>query len=108
MRRIEDVLNEINPLSDQQVLEDFIARGWVRPVRDEIDYVFDEIDISRIYLICELRIDMKFEIDAIDIILSLIDQLQEKKLYLNKVIDAIKEQPKEIQHKIVKSCNNVQ
>ena len=105
MRRINDVLKEIDSSLDQPTLEDFIARGWVLPVRDETDYVFDEIDISRIHLICELHIDMKFEIDAIDVIISLMDQLYENKSRFNKVINAIENQPSDVRDTIVKSLN---
>lgn len=101
MRRIQDVLEEIDRSIDQTVLEDFIARGWVRPVRDVEDYVFDEVDISRIYLICELRIDMKFEVDAVDVIISLMDQLYESKTRLNKIVTALENQPRDVQKAIL-------
>lgn len=101
MRRIKDVLKEIDRSIDQPEIEDFIARGWVRPVRDVEDYLFDEIDISRIYLICELRIDMKFEVDAVDVIISLMDQLYENKARLKKITDAIASQPSDIQTRII-------
>lgn len=106
MKRIHDVLIELNHHLDQHALEDFIARGWVRPTRDQTDYVFDEIDISRVHLICELRIDMKFEIDAIDIILSLMDQLYENKNCLNKIIDVLENQPSDIRESIIENLNN--
>jgi chaperone modulatory protein CbpM len=103
MRRIQDVLKEINRSIDQSILEDFIARGWVRPVRDVEDYIFDEVDISRIYLICELRIDMKFEVDAVDVIISLMDQLYENKSRFNKIINVIENQPNDVRDKIIKT-----
>ncbi|PJF37715.1 MAG: hypothetical protein CUN55_20675, partial [Phototrophicales bacterium] len=68
MRRIDDVLNETGLLIARDMLEDFIARGWVRPVRDEIDYVFDDMDIARIQLVCDLHIEMKYDVDVVDII----------------------------------------
>lgn len=87
--RINDILNEIENIIDQHVLEDYIARGWVRPVCDETDYIFDDMDIARIRLVCELHLDMSFDIDAIDIILSLMDQLHESNCKINQLIEII-------------------
>ncbi len=101
MKRLENVLSDMDRFIDQHVLEDFIARGWVCPVRDETDYIFDDIDVSRIYLICELHIDMKFEDDAVDIILSLMDQLYDSRARLDKITKALKNQPNAIQTEIL-------
>ena len=96
MRRIDEVLKEVDHFIDRTILEDFIARGWVCPLRDQIDYVFEDVDISRIRLVCELHIDMKFEFDAVDIILSLIDQLYESRSRLDRITKALEEQPKDV------------
>jgi chaperone modulatory protein CbpM len=103
MRRINDVLKEINHSIDQPVLEDFIARGWVLPVRDETDYIFDEIDVSRIHLICELHIDMKFEFDAVDVILSLMDQLYESRSRFIKITKALENQSDDVHMAVLES-----
>lgn len=103
MKRIDDVLTEMDRFIDQRALEDFIARGWVRPVRDETDYIFDDMDIARIHLVCELHIEMKFEFDAVDIILSLMDQLYESRSRLDKIAKALETQPNEVQ-KAVLDC----
>ena len=93
MMRIDDVLKEIDILKDQHALEDFIARGWLRPIRDEADYVFDDTDMARIRLVCELHIEMKFEYDAVDIILSLMDQLYEARACNKRLVEALKNKP---------------
>ncbi len=101
MRRIDEALKEIDYLIDHAILEDFIARGWVRPVRDEIDYVFDDMDMARIRLICDLHIDMKFEIDAVDLILSLMDKLYKSRLEFKKLTEAIEKQPDNVYNEII-------
>lgn len=103
MRRIDEALIEINHLIDQAVLEDFIARGWVRPLRDQTDYVFEDVDISRIRLVCELHIDMRFELDAVDIILSLMDQLYESRARFDNVMETLKNQPEEVRLAIIEN-----
>lgn len=100
MRRIDEALREIDHFIDRAALEDFIARGWVCPLRDQTDYYFEDVDISRIRLVCELHIDMKFDFDAVDIILSLIDQLYESRSRLNIIEKAIQEQPKYVRESI--------
>lgn len=103
MIRIQDVLAAEKLIQDQHELEDFIARGWVKPVRDEKDYIFDDMDIARIKLVCELHIEMKLELDAVDIILSLMDQLYENRANLDRIVTAIKKQPKDVQNQVLKS-----
>lgn len=94
MKRINDVLTDVDFLIDQHALENFIAWGWVRPVRDETDYLFDDMDVARIRLVCELHIEMKFESDAVDVILSLMDQLYELRSRHNKLIEKLEKNPK--------------
>ncbi len=101
MIRIEDVLANMEPFIDQRALEDFIARGWVRPVRDKTDYIFDDMDVARIRLVCELHIEMKFEFDVVDIILSLIDQLYESRARVDKIVKALKNQPNDVQSAVL-------
>ncbi len=103
MRRIDEVLAEIDHFSDRAILEDFIARGWVCPLRDQIDYVFEEVDISRIRLVCELHIDMNFGFETVDIILSLVDQLYESRARFDKLAKALNEQPEDVRNAVLKS-----
>jgi chaperone modulatory protein CbpM len=100
MRRIDEVLTEIDHFIDRSVLEDFIARGWVCPLRDQTDYFFEDVDISRIQLVCELHIDMKIEFDAVDIILSLIDQLYESRSRIDRIVKALEGQPEDVRDAI--------
>jgi len=103
MRRIDEVLAEIDHFVDRAILEDFIARGWVCPLRDQIDYVFEEVDISRIRLVCELHIDMKFEVETVDLILSLMDQLYKNKALFERLVKALEEQPEDVRNAVLKS-----
>jgi chaperone modulatory protein CbpM len=98
---MDNVLSEMDRFIDQGALEDFIARGWVCPMRDEADYVFAEIDVARIRLICELHIEMKFEFDAIDLILSLMDQLYESRSRFDRLVKALETQPDSVLSTII-------
>ncbi len=101
MKRIDEVLTEIDHFIDRAVLEDFIARGWVRPIRDQTDYIFEDVDISRIRLVCELHIDMKFEFETVDLILSLMDQLYESRSRFERIIKALEEQPEDVRRAVL-------
>ncbi len=101
MKRIDEVVTEIDYFLDRSDLEDYIARGWVCPLRDETDYFFEDVDISRIRLVCELHIDMEIEFDVVDIILSLIDQLHESRSHLNKIVKALEGQPENVRSAIL-------
>jgi chaperone modulatory protein CbpM len=106
MRRIDEVVGEIDHFIDRTILEDFIARGWVCPMRDQTDYVFEEVDISRVRLVCELHIDMKIESDTVDLILSLIDQLYESRSRFDKIIKALEEQPEDVRDTVLQRLKN--
>ncbi len=103
MKRANDVLSDLNRLIDEYALDDFIARGWVRPMRDETDYVFDDMDVARVRLVCELHIEMKFEFDAVDLILSLMDQLYEVKSRHDILAQALQQQPEDVRNAIIKN-----
>ena len=107
MRRIDEVLTEIDHFIDRTVLEDFIARGWVCPLRDQTDYVFEDVDISRIRLACELHIDLKFDFEAVDIILSLVDQLYESRSRFDSLVKALENQPEGVRNAVLKSFKEI-
>lgn len=56
-------------------LETWIEHRWIRPAQTAQGPVFDEVDEARIKLIRELRDDLKVDDDALDLVLSLLDQL---------------------------------
>lgn len=103
MMRLEELLNEFQAFMDREDLEDFIARGWVKPNRDEKDFVFEDIDVARIRLVYELRTDMDLHSDGMDIVLSLMDQLYETRARLNLVSKALNEQPDDIRNEVLKT-----
>ena len=53
----------------------WVREGWVRPLTGEAGPVFDEVDIARVHLLCELRKDMALPNDALPTVLTLLDHL---------------------------------
>ena len=100
MRRIDDIIVEFEAL-ERGMLEDFIARGWLRPARDEVDYVFEDVDLARLHLVYELHITMDMPADSTDIILQLVDQLYTTRAQLQDLLTALQDQPESTRRAIL-------
>ena len=70
--------------------------GWVAPARGEAGPVFDEVDIARVRLVCELRDDLGLDEGAIPVVLSLVDQLYGLRRELRALARAVEQQPDEV------------
>lgn len=70
--------------------------GWVSPARGEAGPVFDEVDLARVRLVCELRDDLGLDDGAIPVVLSLVDQLYGVRRELRALARAVEEQPAEV------------
>ncbi len=53
----------------------WIANDWVRPDGGQGAWLFQEIDVARVRLICELRFDLRIDEEALPVVLLLLDQL---------------------------------
>lgn len=60
---------------DQGELTGWIEQQWVRPLRQGKGWHFDEGDVARLQLICELKREMAVNDDAMPLVLELLDQL---------------------------------
>ncbi len=74
--------------------------GWVTPAQPAspggTGPVFDEIDIARVRLVCELRDDLGLDEGAIPVVLSLVDQLYGLRRELRALARAVEQQPDEV------------
>lgn len=101
MKTLDEVLGTIQRHIERSVLEDYIAREWVRPHRKEEIWYFEEIDIARLELICHLTQDIEINDQGMDITLSLLDQLYEMRVRMKHITHAITQQPPQVQSKIM-------
>jgi chaperone modulatory protein CbpM len=83
------------------VVETWIAEGWLRPQRTDEGPLFTEMDISRAQLIRDLKEDLGVNEEGIAIILDLIDQMHGLRNTLREVCEAIGAQPTELQQRIL-------
>ena len=79
----------------------WVRRGWLRPAEGEAGPVFDELDIARIRLLCDLRKEMSLPNDAVPVVLNLIDHLHRTRRELRALARAIEEQPEDVRHSVV-------
>lgn len=84
---LEQVLEEVR-LSRVE-LTGWIEQRWILPAQEEGAYVFSEVDVARIRLICELRRDMQIDEEAIPVVLSLLDQVYALRHALSQLNNAI-------------------
>lgn len=81
-------------------LESWIAHRWLRPVETTEGPAFDEVDEARITLIRELRDELQMGDEAVDLVLSLLDQLYATRRALRTISEAMMSLPKPLQAEI--------
>jgi chaperone modulatory protein CbpM len=78
-------------------LRSWVREGWVRPAQGEDGPFFDDLDIARVRLLCDLRKDMAIAGDTIPVILSLIDRLHKSQREFRMLQQALEEQSEDLQ-----------
>ena len=81
----------------------WVREGWVRPAQGERGPVFDDIDVARLRLLCDLRKDMALPADVLPTVLTLIDQLHRTRRDLRRLTEALDEQPAEVRRAVIAS-----
>jgi chaperone modulatory protein CbpM len=99
MIAFEAVLHRIRGL-DAAELERWIEARWVRPERVRENYVFHEIDVARVHLIFELTREMMIDVEAMPVILNLLDQIYRLRNRLQSVTKALETLPPDVQAKL--------
>ncbi len=71
----------------------WIERRWIRPHHESTGWIFSEIDVARVELICDLRRDMDLNDEAVPVVLSLLDTVHGLRRRLSQLADAIARLP---------------
>jgi chaperone modulatory protein CbpM len=95
MMALEQVLATVGRV-DRHDLTMWIERRWVRPHHEAGGYVFTELDVARITLICDMRHDMAIDDEAMPVVLGLLDQVYGMRTRLRHLVDAVAAQPEEV------------
>jgi chaperone modulatory protein CbpM len=86
---------------DAQVLETWVAEGWLVPRHDVEAPRFAEIDVARAQLIHDLRDAMGVNDEGVTVILDLVDQIHGLRRTLRGVMAALDAQPETTRRQIV-------
>jgi len=78
----------------------FIEAEVVMPARSGGGYVFGQIDLARLELLCDLCEDFDLEGEALRMVISLIDQLHANRRDLRALASAIAGEPPEVRARI--------
>lgn len=81
-------------------LRSFVEAEIVTPTQTETGVVFRDVDLVRMELLCELSEDFDLHLDALGVIISLIDQLHGVRGSLRAVLDAVEREPEEVRQRI--------
>ncbi|MGI3211806.1 hypothetical protein ACROSR_11890 [Roseovarius tibetensis] len=90
-----------------QELRLWVQQGWVRPADSPDGPIFDELDVARIRLLCDLRKEMSLPNDALPVVLNLIDRLHQTRRELGALARALDEQPEDVRHAIISSVSTI-
>lgn len=93
------VLAEIRRLTRRE-LRLWMRQGWVRPARGESGPLFDEIDVARLRLLCDLRKEMALPSGAVPVVLTLIDRLHQTRRDLRVLMEALDDQPDDVRRAV--------
>lgn len=98
MMRLDDVLGRCRV--SRVELTTWIGECWIRPHEADDGYLFDEADVARVELICDLRQGLAVDDETMPLVLSLLDQLYTARRLLSGVSDAVRELPAPLREEI--------
>ena len=79
----------------------WVGEGWVQPAQSSQGPVFDDLDVARLRLLCDLRKELGLPTDVMPTVLALIDNLHRTRRDLQRVSAAIDEQPADVRRSII-------
>jgi chaperone modulatory protein CbpM len=85
---------------DAEVLDAWVAAGWLVPRRDHETLQFSDVDIARAHLIHDLE-NLGVNHDGIPVILDLVDQVHGLRRTLRELLSALHAQPEAMRRWII-------
>jgi chaperone modulatory protein CbpM len=101
-RKEREVVAEVRRLRLTE-LRTWVSEGWVRPALAEDGPLFDDLDVARIRLICDLREEMSLPADVVPTVLSLLDQVHGLRRELRLLAEAVARQPEATRTELLKA-----
>jgi chaperone modulatory protein CbpM len=91
---------------DANVLEVWVAEGWLFPLDQGGDNQFSEIDLARVDLIHDLKGNIGVNDEGIAVILHLLDQLHGMRQALGDFLSTMRTQPADLRERIAAHLND--
>lgn len=98
MREVD--LVEMIDLLQADALRRWVELGWIVPRFHQEGARFEDADVARVRLICDLIYDLECGEESVPVILSLLDQLHDARRTLKALAAAIDEQPETIRQRV--------
>lgn len=86
----------------------WVEQGWVRPVRRASRIVYREVDVARVRLIQEIRVDMSVSEENVPLVLSLLDQVHGLRRQLRTLAEAVQAEPDEVRQRIARFLSDTE
>jgi chaperone modulatory protein CbpM len=83
-----------------ETLRIWVSNGWLSPSDGPTGPGYEEADVARSELICDLCYDMGVCEESVPIILSLIDQVHDTRRILRALLDTLEQQPEEVRTRV--------
>jgi chaperone modulatory protein CbpM len=81
----------------------WVAEGWIAPRVSERGPVYDEVDVARLRLVCQLKHEMNVNDDALPVVMRLVDQVYGLRRTLRLMSLALEDQPKSVRERIAEA-----
>lgn len=91
----DEAIEAVARLTPSQ-LRSFIDAEIIQPMHTEMGMEFRQVDIVRIELMCELSEEFDLNVDALGIVMSLIDQLHAVRSDLRTVLEAVQSEADDV------------
>jgi chaperone modulatory protein CbpM len=104
MMRADDLVEQIAELQRSD-LEAWIGEGLISPQLEAGTLLLSEMECARIRLICTLRYELEIDLEALPVVLSLVDQLYDTRRRLLSLTAAVAAQDKAVQAAILDTIN---
>jgi chaperone modulatory protein CbpM len=100
MMRVEEILEQISALQESD-LTTWISEKLISPQEEAGAMLFSDMEFARVRLICTLRYELEIDLEALPIILSLIDQLYDTRRRLLSMTAAVAAQDSPVKSAIL-------
>ena len=96
----QDVVKVVKEVTLRR-LRVWVKNGWIAPATGAEGPGFDDVDLARVRLVCQLKDELNLSEDAVAVVLSLMDQVYGLRRELRTLAAAVERQPNRVRREIV-------